>query len=126
VVAVFELVLSVGLKLGGAHSGFADDQLGHLAFVNIASLASSLVSALLVAQGIRTLHRGSRLDAYGWFERALLVSIFVTQVFSFVESQFGAVFGLGIDVVLLVTLRYVMESERSPARAEARYEAVAV
>jgi hypothetical protein len=117
VVAVFELVLSAGLELGGAHSGFAQDKLGHLAFVNIASLCSSLVSAVLVARGIVVLHRGERLDAYRWFERALLVSIFVTQVFSFVESQFGAVFGLGIDLILLITLRYVMESERSSAAA---------
>jgi hypothetical protein len=128
VVAVFELVLSAGLTLGGAHSGFAEDNLSHLSFVNIASLCSSLVSAVLVAQGIRVLHTGKRLHAYEWFERALLVSIFVTQVFSFVESQFGAVFGLGIDLVLLVTLRYVMHSERSSAAtaAPAAYEAAAV
>jgi hypothetical protein len=127
VVAVFELVLSAGLKLGGAHSGFAQDQLSHLAFVNIASLCSSLISAVFVAQGILVLHRGERLDAYQWFERAVLVSIFVTQVFSFVESQFGAVFGLGIDLILLVTLRYVMESERSSTAAPpAAYEPAAV
>jgi hypothetical protein len=112
VLTVFELVLTLGLKLGGAHTGFGRDQLDHLAFENIASLASSLVSAGFVARGIVALHREGRLAAYAWFERAVLVAIFVTQVFSFVESQFGAVFGLGIDVLLLVTLRYVTESER--------------
>ena len=123
VVAVFELVLSAGLKLGGAHGGFAEDSLSHLSFVNIASLGSSVVSAVLVAQGIIVLHQGERLDAYKWFERALLVSIFVTQVFSFVESQFGAVFGLAIDLILLITLRYVMETERSSTAAPpAAYE----
>jgi hypothetical protein len=55
------------------------------------------------------------------FERALLVSIFGTRVFAFVESQFGAVFGLAIDLILLVTVRYVAEQER---RLEAPVEPV--
>jgi hypothetical protein len=67
---------------------------------------------VLVALGLWKLKRGSRLDAYRMFERALLVSIFGTRVFAFVESQFGAVFGLAIDLLLLVTVRYVAEQER--------------
>jgi hypothetical protein len=106
-VGVFELVLSVGLKLGGAHAGFVSDRLGHLAFVNIASLASSLCSAVLVGIGVAQLRRGRRAQAYRNFDRALLVAILVTQVFSFVESQFGAVFGLAVDLVLLAGLRIV-------------------
>jgi hypothetical protein len=116
--AVFELVLSVGLNLGGAHPGFASDQLDDLAFVNIASLASSAASCLFVGIGIRDMWRTSRLGAYAWFERAVLVSIFVTRVFAFVESQFGAVFGLAIDLLLLVTLRYLIDSERRLPPAE--------
>jgi hypothetical protein len=107
VVGVVELVFQAGLELGGAHRGYVSDRFGDLAFVNVASLASSLVSALLVARGVLALRRGRRADAYRSFERALLVAIFVTQVFSFVESQFGAVFGLAIDLVLLVALRSV-------------------
>jgi hypothetical protein len=41
-----------------------------------------------------------------------LVSIFGTRVFAFVESQFGAVFGLRIDLLMLVTVRYIAEQER--------------
>jgi hypothetical protein len=114
VVTVFELVLSVGLDLGGAHSGYVSDRVGDLAFVNIASLVSSLASAVLVAVGVTQLRRGDREAAYRNFELALLIAIFVTEVFSFVESQFGAVFGLAITLVLLAALRTV---RKGPARA---------
>ena len=78
----------------------------------MASLASGFVSAVLVVRGVFELRRERREAAYRSFERALLVAIFVTQVFSFVESQFHAVFGLAIDLVLLVALRSVQADER--------------
>ncbi len=104
---VAELVFSVGVELGHAHRGYVSDRIGDLSFVNLASLASSCLSALLVARGVMSLRRGRRKTAYRDFERALLVAIFVTQVFSFVESQFGAVFGLAVDLLLLIGLRSV-------------------
>jgi hypothetical protein len=107
VIGVFELVLSIGIDLGGAHPGYIRDSLGDLAFVNIASLASSLCSAVFVALGIDRLRRKDHAAAYRWLERALLVNILVTQVFAFVESQFGAVFGLGVALVLLAALHAV-------------------
>jgi hypothetical protein len=112
VAGVVELVFQAGLELGGAHPGYTSDRLGDLAFVNIASLASSCLSALLVGYGVLELRRGRRAAAYRQFERALLVAIFVTQVFSFVESQFGAIFGLGVDLLLLLALRSLQAGER--------------
>jgi hypothetical protein len=106
-VAVSELVLSVGVDVGGGHPGYVSDRIRDLAFVNIASLASSLISVALVAHGVLQLRRGDRAGAWRSFDRALLVAIFVTQVFAFVESQFGAVFGLAVDLVLLAALRSV-------------------
>ena len=75
---------------------------------------------MLVAVGLVRLHRRLRLDAYRMFTYALLVAIFVTRVFAFVESQFGAVFGLGVDLLLLVTVRYMSEQERHLERARER------
>jgi hypothetical protein len=111
-VAVFQLVFSVGVDLGGARYGFGSDSLGDLSFINIASLASSAVSAIFVAVGLRRWRAGDRAGAYRLFDRALLVSIFITRVFSFVESQFGAVFGVALDLLLLVTVRYAARQER--------------
>jgi hypothetical protein len=103
--SVFALVLPVDINVGGAHRGFASDRIGDLEVANIASLASSLASALLVGRGVIELRRGRRADAYRSFERALLVAIFITRVLSFFESQFGAVFGLAVDLLLLLALR---------------------
>jgi hypothetical protein len=109
---IIALVLSVAFHWSGAMAGFRGDDLAHLPFVNWADLVSSAVSALLVVVGLLELHRGDRLAAYRLFKDALLVSIFVTRVFAFVESQFGAVFGLAVDLLLLVTVRYMIDQER--------------
>jgi hypothetical protein len=99
----------------------------NVSFINVCSVAAQGAAAVLVAVGIVQLARRDRLDSYHWFERALLVQIFITQVFAFVESQFSAVFGLGISVLLLVTIRYMIRGERhlerraemaAPARRE--------
>jgi hypothetical protein len=46
------------------------------------------------------------------------VAILVTQVFSFVESQFGAVFGLAVALLLFVALRAAQANDRA-AHADA-------
>jgi len=115
--AVVELVLSLAFDLGGPMRGFAGDSLSALHFVNWATLVSSCVSAVLVAIGLRRMHRGARLEAYRTFTYALLVAIFVTRVFVFVESQFGAVFGLTVDLLLLLTVHYMAEQEQRRERA---------
>ncbi len=67
--------------------------------------------------------RRSRLAAYAMFERALLVSIFFTQVFVFIQSEFGACTGFLIALVLLITVRFMAERERElEADAEAEPE----
>ena len=105
------LALSVGLRLGGIDE-IGLGQVGNsVSFVNIASLASSLTAGAFVIYGVWRLRHGSRLDAYRSFERAVLVQIFIGQFFSFVESEFSAIFGLALDVLLLITLRYMIRRE---------------
>jgi hypothetical protein len=110
-VAVFALVLPVGFEEGAARGGFHSDAVAHLSFLNWGSLVSSAASCVLVVVGLTRLVRGDRAAAYVWLTRALLVSIFVTRVFSFVESQFGAVFGLGIDILLLISVQAMARQE---------------
>ena len=113
VVAVFlfwagtEIITIAALVLGSG-----GDSIAHLSFVNVASLCSTAVSTAFVVVGLGRLARGEALAAYAWLARALLVSIFVTRVFSFVESQFGAVLGLGIDVLLLISVQLIAAQER--------------
>ncbi len=112
-VSAFELVLSIGLDLGGAHPGFVSDNLSHLRFANVASLAASVVAAAFVIVTIGRERAGDRLAACTWLERALLVAILVVQVFSFFESQFGAVFGLAVDLLLLAAVRQIAADARA-------------
>lgn len=109
-VAVFALVLPVGFSEGAARSGYSSDSVAHLSFLNWGSLVSSAVSGVFVFIGLSHL-RHDRPRAYVWLTRALLVSIFITRVFSFVESQFGAVFGLGIDILLLISVQAMARRE---------------
>jgi hypothetical protein len=110
-IAVFALVLPVGFEEGAAHGGYRSDEFAHLSFMNWGSLGSSALSGVLVFIGLSDLVRGDRPQAYVWLTRALLVSIFITRVFSFVESQFGAVFGLGIDILLLISVQAMARQE---------------
>jgi hypothetical protein len=84
--------------------------------VHVAGLGSSALAASLVLAGQVRIARRDRAGAYRRFDRALLVSIFVTQVFAFAESEFTAAFGLGLDVLMLVTLRAMMRGERELER----------
>lgn len=104
-VVVVGLSLLVGDSLEAAT--LEDVSLAHLA-ISISATAA----AAIAARGLLLIRRGSRVDGYEWLGRALLVSIFVTQVFTFADSQFGAVFGLAIDIVLLVSVRLIASNER--------------
>jgi hypothetical protein len=122
----FELVLSIGLHLGGAARGAVTDAIGNLSVINWLSLGTSTASGVLVVVGAVQLTRGERPAAYRWFERALLVSILLTRSFAFVESQFGAVFGLFVDLLLLVSLHLMMRGEREREVLEAAPDPIPV
>ena len=94
------------IKLGGVVASKA----GHYGFVEWANIVFSIIGGLFVVGGLIRIRR-SRLAAYAMFERALLVSLFFTQVFVFLQSQFGACIGFLVDVLLLVTVRFMQERE---------------
>ncbi len=84
-------------------------------FLGGAIAISSAIAAGFVVVGLLRIRRGDRELGYEWLARGLLVSLFITQVFLFVQSQFGAVFGLAIDVLLLITVRAMGQHERERA-----------
>ena len=116
VLSLFELVFSVGLDIRGARADHASDAIGDLSVFNLGSLFAGGVSGALVLAGLHRLRQGNREAAYRLLRRALLVSIFIGRVFSFVESQFAAVFGLAVDIVLLVGLHAAFGRPGSPQR----------
>ena len=87
------------------------ENLEGLSFPQWAELISSLSSAAFVFWGIVLLRR-SKLLAFTMFERSVLVSIFITQVFMFYQDQFAALVGLLFNLILLALLRYMIEREK--------------
>ncbi len=78
--------------------------------VSWGELASSITSGAFVLAGL-WLIRKSRLNAYEMFKKAVLVSIFLTQFFTFYKEQFSALLGLGWNIIILITLRYMINEE---------------
>jgi len=77
---------------------------------------SSGVSAVLIIVGFVRWRR-SRLAAYRWFQRALLVTIFVTEFFAFYQNQVAQVFGLFIVLLTYAALRAMTRQEEARERA---------
>ena len=81
-----------------------------LTLVEGMQLASSLLAGVFTLLGVIRIRR-SRLHAFEMFERSLLVSILITQVFSFYRDQFSALLGLLAEALILIGLRFVIEQE---------------
>jgi hypothetical protein len=77
-----------------------------------AALATSLLSLLMVITGVAHLPT-SRLAAYRWFERSVLISVFFTQVILFWTDQLTALTGLIWDLALLTLLRFLIRQEEA-------------
>jgi hypothetical protein len=102
-VVVGSLQLVVALALAADHRGIRG-------FEEWATVVSSGVSGALIVVGVVRL-RHHRISAYRWFERGMLVQIFVTQVFEFAQEQLAGVFGLALNLVLWISLRVMIRAE---------------
>jgi len=87
------------------------DDLAHLV-----QFLASLASAAFTLVGLVLLRR-SRLSAYRWFLRAVLVSLLISQVFVFYYDQFAALGGLVVDLLIYGALRYMIGREEAEAVA---------
>ncbi len=83
----------------------------NLPFVTWALFGTSSLSAVLIIAGIVFMAH-SRLLAYQMFHRAILVSITLTTVFAFYEYQFLALIGVFLNILILLSLRYVINREK--------------
>lgn len=81
-----------------------------MSFADWADLIAGVVFGVLVVIGITRL-RTSRTEAYRWFRRSILISIFFGQVFYFYSEQLLAAVGLGISLLLLAALNYMVRTE---------------
>ena len=77
-----------------------------------ASTASALLSLAFAMLGVVHLRR-SRLVAYRWLERSVLVSVLLGQVLLFWQDQLGAMVELGWNLLLLGALRFAIRQEEA-------------
>src|SRR5579884_3377095 len=78
--------------------------------VQIGLLGSSIVSSIMIVIGVFILPK-SPLQAYSWFKRAILVSIFLTQVFLFYTQQLLALGSLLLNLLVLVALNTLIAAQ---------------
>lgn len=83
-------------------------------FVYWIQLIAPTISSVLVLAGTLLIWR-SRVSAYRMFVLAVLVSIFVTQVFAFHDAQVLAVIGLFLRVIILMVVRFMLDQEEVAA-----------
>jgi hypothetical protein len=78
-------------------------------------LIANLIAGVLLLIGLLQL-RHSRLVAYHWFRRAVLVSLLVAQPLAFYAQQLTALVGLALTLVLLSAVEFgiARESARQP------------
>ena len=83
-----------------------------LSFFDMAGLASAILAAgLVMAAGMKM--QSSRLKAYYLFKDAVLVQIFLVQVFLFYKAQFLALLGLAGNICVLLVLQYMIRQEKA-------------
>jgi hypothetical protein len=79
---------------------------------DLAGLVSATVAASFAMAGIMKM-RSCRLEAYELFKNAVLVQIFLVQVFLFYKAQFIALFGLAANICVLLVLYYMIRQEKA-------------
>jgi hypothetical protein len=94
-------------------------RVSELSFAGWAEIGSSLLSGVLILIGIAEIRR-SRLTAYRYFERATLVSIFLSQVFMFYREQLSGLVGLAFQLAVLIALRFMIHREEARRAAGAQ------
>ena len=86
------------------------ERVADIGLLEAGQVISSLVSGALVLVGLIRWRR-SRLAAYRWFQRALLVTIFVTEFFAFYQNQNAQFLGLAEPYSRMPRSRHDPEEE---------------
>ena len=109
VIAIFlaYAALTIGAVL---YSAERSSTIFDLSFVERGGFLFAIVSSVLVVAGIvRVWH--ARRHAYILFRSAVLISIFLTSVFTFFQYQLAALVGILGNILLLLAINYMIEQE---------------
>ncbi len=78
---------------------------------DVMKIAADVLANVFMLIGLANLRR-SRLAAYEWFKRAVLVSLLLIQFFSFYEAELSAAWGLLFNLFLLGALNFGIKREK--------------
>jgi hypothetical protein len=87
------------------------------AHTNLISTGGAVFSGIFNLLGAVRL-RHSRYEAFRWFERSVLISIFVTQVFLFDQNGLIEIFTLAFNLLLLGALKFALSEEHATDGAQ--------
>ena len=79
--------------------------------ISLGIVISSAVSFVMLVYGVIVSFKNYNYLLL-WLKRALLVNIFITQVFLFYTNQFTAAFGLAMAVLLLFCVNIILNNSR--------------
>jgi hypothetical protein len=102
--------LFVAAVFVAASQGVPDLDVSHPGVDETGILVSNAITAAFLVVGVSRLRR-SRLAALRWFDRAVVVDLLLAQVFNFYDSQFGALAGTVVDVLILLLVRGMIHAE---------------
>ena len=74
-------------------------------------LLSPIVSGILVLLGFMYRKRRGNLFAYSKYKQAVLITIFIGQFFLFYKLQLIALFGLTVNITVLIALQFLISQE---------------
>lgn len=80
-------------------------------FWDYGELLSSMASGIFVVLGVIRM-KFSRLWALVNFKRATLISLFLTNFFTFYDAQFLALIGVVFSITVIIALDYMIQSEK--------------
>ncbi|GAB2627242.1 hypothetical protein Aab01nite_80470 [Paractinoplanes abujensis] len=82
--------------------------------VTAGTLTGTAVCLICTTVGLWRWRTGAGRAAVEWLQRSALTSLLVTQVFHFAASQFTAVAGLGVDLLLLGVTSSILRTRFAP------------
>jgi hypothetical protein len=109
-------LVGIGYAIGVVIVTSSDSGSVTLGFWEWGQVLSAIASAALIVIGFVRWRR-SRLAAYHWFERALLVTIFIEEFFAFYQNQTTQVFGLVIVLLTYAAVRGMIAEEEAGQRS---------
>ena len=108
--ALTYVVLGVAVLFDSMTAGAAMNDAGVAGVSSGLQAAASLVSGAFTVVGVVQLRR-NRMQAYRWFEFAVLLDLFLGQPVTLLSAGFAGLAEVFFDLALLATLRYMITQE---------------